>query len=153
VPIRDLARILEAITERAQQTKAHEALLEAARVALGPTISAKYAAPDGRLPVVTLDPTLEQSLVESLRQVDDRTVLGIDAAEAERLLAELARVVTEAEARGTTPVVVVTARLRAPLEALVRSALPRVGVMSVQEIGPQVRPERVGVVSRVAQTV
>src|SRR5207302_2630636 len=51
VPIRDLVRILEVLSERARVTKDPEVLTEAVRVALGPSISAGDAA-DGKLPEI-----------------------------------------------------------------------------------------------------
>jgi flagellar biosynthesis protein FlhA len=56
VGIRDLVRILEAIGERARQTRDPEALVNAARGALGPAISSALATA-GRLPVITISPT------------------------------------------------------------------------------------------------
>src|SRR5262249_39493527 len=65
IPIRDLVRIFEAIGERARHTHAPESLVEAARAALGPAISAVFAT-DNKLPVLTLDPLVERELNEAL---------------------------------------------------------------------------------------
>jgi flagellar biosynthesis protein FlhA len=153
VPIRDLARILEAITDRAQQSKAHEALLDAARTALGPAICARYADDKGRLPIFTFEAAFEQSLLDSLRSTDDGTLLGIPPSEIDRMAAEVTRMTLDAEKRGENPVLVCSARLRPALRRVFRSALPRLGILSVHELGPQVRPERIGVVSVAASTL
>ena len=91
VPIRDLVRILEVLSERSRVTKDPEVLTEAVRIALGPSISAGHA-PDGKLPVLTLDPMLEHALLESLRPGEAGSFLALDPEIAERLLAEVGRV-------------------------------------------------------------
>ena len=60
IPIRALVRIFEAICERARHTHAPESLVEAARTALGPAISAVFAQ-DGTLSVLTLDPMVARA--------------------------------------------------------------------------------------------
>src|SRR6185295_16816483 len=77
VPIRDLVRILEVLSERSRLTKDPEMLTEAVRVALGPSISAGYA-PEGKLAVLTLEPLLEHALLESLRPAEAGSYLALD---------------------------------------------------------------------------
>jgi len=153
VSIRDLVRILEAITERAATSKDHDSLLEAARTVLGPAICARYTSPEGVLHAITLDPLLEQSLVESVRPGDEGPVLAIDPSLAEHLVEEVGRLAVEAEQRGQSPVLVCSSRLRPALRRLLKAALPRLGVISVNELGLQVQPERIGVVNIAAATV
>jgi flagellar biosynthesis protein FlhA len=152
VPIRDLVRIVEAVTERAKQSKDQEGLLEAARSALGPAISALYAR-EGVLPVITLDARLERSLVESVRTGDDGSVLGVDAAVVEGLVREVRELAQQCEKQGREPVLLCASRLRPALRRLFSSATPRLGVLSINEVGPQVRLERIGVVNVVPETV
>ena len=153
VPIRDLVRIVEAVTERAAHAKDNESLVEAARQALGPTITSMYAK-DKRLPVIVLDAALEQQLADSLRPAEDGSVIAIDPGLAEALVIEVAARAQAAEAEGTSPVLLCTGRLRPALLRLVRAAAPRLPVMSVNEIGPYVRPDKIGVVNlAVAATV
>ena len=146
IPIRDLVRIVEAVTERAAHAKDTESLVEAARHALGPTITSLYTK-DKRLPVIVLEAPLEQVLVESLRSGDDGSVVGIDPGLAEALVTQVAARAHDAEQDGANPVLLCTGRLRPALRRLVKAAAPRLPVMSVNEIGPYVRPDKIGVVS------
>ncbi|HEV2368795.1 MAG TPA: flagellar biosynthesis protein FlhA, partial [Acidimicrobiales bacterium] len=150
VPIRDLVRIVEAVTARSAQAKDTEGLVEAARLALGPSITAQYAK-DKRLPVIVLDASLEQGLVDSLRTSDEGSVIGIDPGMAESLVLEVAARAQQAEQAGTNAVLVCTGRLRPALRRLVHAAAPRLPVMSVNEIGPYVRPDKIGVVNLAVQ--
>ncbi len=146
VSIKSLVPILEAITERARQNKSPEALMEAARKAIGPAISAKYQT-DGRMHVITLDGVLEQTLSEAVRTAEDGSVLACDPVVAETVVTEVARLSTTAEEAGQVPVLVCSARLRPALWRLLKPLLPRLGVLSVEELGNRAVLERVGEVS------
>ena len=76
VPVRDLVRIVESMTEQARtQQKDADSLLEAARIALGPTIGSLFAV-DGTIPIITMAPSLEQGLIASIRNGDRGRTLG-----------------------------------------------------------------------------
>jgi flagellar biosynthesis protein FlhA len=152
VPIRDLVRILEVLSERSRVTKDAEILAEAARVALGPSISAGYA-PDGKLPVLTLDPLLEHSLLEALRPGEAGSFLALDPEIAERLLAQVSASARAAEQEGRQPVLVCAAPIRPALRRLVRNVHSGLAVLSYLEIGRQLELESMGVVSLVPATV
>ena len=152
VPIRDLVRILEVLSERSRVTKDPEILTEAVRAALGPSISAGHA-PEGRLPVLTLDPLLEHALLEALRPGEAGSYLALDPEIAERLLAEVAASVSAAEQQGRQPVLVCAAPIRPALKRLVRNVNPGLAVLSYLEIGRQLELESMGVVSLVTATV
>ncbi|HXX90051.1 MAG TPA: flagellar biosynthesis protein FlhA [Acidimicrobiales bacterium] len=149
VPIRDLVRIIEAVTERARSSREPEALLEAARSALGPAITAMFAK-DGTLPVITFDAGFERMLAESVKPGDDGSVLTVDPALAEGLVGEVQALTVAAEQGGREPVLVCTTRLRPAIRRLLGAAVPRLGVLSVNELGPQVKLDRIGVVNIVS---
>jgi flagellar biosynthesis protein FlhA len=146
VAIRDLVRIFEVLGERGRATKDPEALTEAVRLALGPAISASHASA-GRLPVLTLEPLVEHSLLEVLRGGEGGSFLALDAERAERLALQVARRAEEAEQRGEQPVLICAGQLRAALRRLVHAAAPRLPVLSYAELGPQLDLETMGVVS------
>jgi flagellar biosynthesis protein FlhA len=80
IPIRDLRSILEALADHAGSTKDPELLTEMARQALGRTITRQYQAPDGTLPVITLDPRLDRSLSEQVAAIPQGGMLNLDPA-------------------------------------------------------------------------
>ena len=146
VPVRDLVRIVEAVTDRARQSKDAEGLLEAARAALGPAISAQYAQ-EGVLPVITLDAAFERTLAEAVRPGDDGSVLAIAAPIVEGLVREVHGLAQQIEQQGREAVLLCASRLRPALRRLLAAAVPRLGVLSVNELGPQVKVDRIGVVN------
>ena len=155
VPVRDLVRIVEALTEQARGPQRDaDSLLEASRVALATTIGSLFER-DGRLSAITLSPVLEQGLIGALRVSDrGRRSLAISASEAEEIARNVGHFVRESESRGHNPVLVCATRLRPALKRLLAPSLPRLGVIGVGEIGPTMSISTVGSVNgEVAATV
>jgi flagellar biosynthesis protein FlhA len=146
VSVRNLSKIFEVITEKVRTTRDPEALVEGCRQALGPVLSANLAT-DGHLPVITIDPLLEQQLSEMLRGGDNGSFLALAPDKAEALTLAVAQRAREAEGDGEMPVLVCAAPLRPALRKLVRVASPRLPVLSYAELGPQLRLETRGVVN------
>ena len=145
VPIRDLARITEAVSERARTSKDPDALVEAARDALGPAITSLFAA-EGTLAVITIDAVDERSLVEAVVNGDRGAVLAIEPQKAETLVEQVRALAEQAEQQGRRPVLLCSSRLRPAAHRLLAGPVPRLGVLAVNEIGPQVQLERIGTV-------
>jgi flagellar biosynthesis protein FlhA len=149
VPIRDLVRILEALTAKARETRDPEALLEAARRALAPAISAQAAMGD-TLQAVTFEPLLEQSLLEALRTGDSGSFLAVDPVRMEMLLDGIGRALTEAEEAGRRPTILCSPQLRPAVRRMVAAGRPRLPVLSYAEVSRTLTVEPVGVISLVS---
>jgi len=147
VPIRDLVRIFEALSLAAKGGTDLDRLVESARTALGPAIAARYAV-DGTLAVITLDPRIEQALLQSLRVTEAGPQLVLEPSHAEVMIGDVARLATQAEDRGASAVLACAPQLRAPLYRLVHIAVPRLAVLSYSELaGGTHRIDTVGVVN------
>jgi flagellar biosynthesis protein FlhA len=147
VPVRDLVRIFEALSMAAKNGTDTDHLVEAARAALGPAIAAHHAV-DGVLPVLTLDPRVEQNLLGALRVTEAGTQLALDPTQAQDLVTEITRLATAAEDRGGPAVLACAPQLRAPLYRLVHVAVPRLAVLSYSELaGGTHRIDTIGVVN------
>ena len=144
VSIRDLVRIYEALSLRAARTKELDPLVEAARLALGPAIAAPYLV-DKVLHVITLDPLLEQRILESLRPSENGHTIALDPETSQALLSNLTKVATEVEDRNIRPVLVCAPQVRAAVHRLVHPLVPRLAVLSYQELtgADQIRSEGV----------
>lgn len=143
VPVRDLTRIFEVLSERGRVTKDAEQLTEAVRAGLGPAISSVFAQ-NGRLPILTVDPMLEHQLAEALRAGENGTFLAVDPQIAEHVALDIARQANEAEQRGDSPVLVCSAPLRPALRKLIHAAAPRMAVLSYGELGNRLEIETIG---------
>ncbi len=146
VPITDLIRIFEVLTERGQHTKDVEPLVEAVRTTLGPAISGALSI-DSRLPVIVLVPMTEHAVVEAVRTGVHGTFLALDPVLSEQLAMEIARCAEAAEQTGDSPVVVCSPQARPGLRRLVAQVIPRIPVLAYGEIGPHLIVETVGVVN------
>lgn len=146
VSIRDLARIVEVVSQRARETRSVEQLVAAARVALGPAIVARVA-PEGVLGVVTLEAGLESALHEGLREVDGELHLVVDPALAERLRDEVREVLDRPQSE---PVAVVVGQaLRRPMARLLAAAGLEVPVLAYPELPATLRLVSKGVIGHV----
>jgi flagellar biosynthesis protein FlhA len=146
VSVRNLSKIFEVITEKVRTTRDPETLVEGCRQALGPALSASMAF-DGHLPVITLEPMLEHQLSEVLRSSESGSFLALAPDKAEAFTLAVAHQAREAEREGEMPVLVCAAPLRPAVRKLVRTAAPRLPVLSYAELGAQLRLNTRGVVS------
>ncbi|MGA3218298.1 MAG: flagellar biosynthesis protein FlhA [Acidimicrobiales bacterium] len=152
VSVRNLSKVFEVLTEKVRTTRDPEVLVEGCRQALGPALSAGLAT-DGHLPVITIEPVLEQQLSEVLRTSDNGSFLALAPDKAEALTLAVAQRAREAEREGEMPVLVCAAPLRAALRKLTRTAAPRLPVLSYAELGSQLRLDTRGVVDLAHATV
>ncbi|MFO7299371.1 MAG: flagellar biosynthesis protein FlhA [Actinomycetes bacterium] len=146
VPIRDLGRIIEALTSR-PGLQTVDQMVNAARAALGRTIVSRIA-PEGRLGVITLEPQLEAVLHEALREVDGEVLLVPDPQTMHDLVSRLGAVLAEKGA-GQTAVVCAQA-LRRPLRNALRAAGIDIPVVAYPEIPASVTVEPKGVIEHAA---
>ena len=146
VPINDLARIYEALTLRAKISTDPESLVESARQALGPALTAKFM--EGPvLNVIMIDPLLEQSMLEDMRPAEggSQIVMGQDRLDA--VLRSVRAAVDSAAAANRPAVLVCAPALRPAIHRLVGAQPGSVPVLSYREVtSANVRIETVGVV-------
>ena len=147
VSIRDLGRVLEGVGQRARSTQDPDALLEAARAALGPALTSPYLT-EGTLHAITLDPGVETECAEAMRASEQGVVLAMDPRSASRVVQDLGALVTQAENAGLTPVLLVAGPLRLPLRRLLRGSLPTLPVIGFAETSGVPSIETIGQVSR-----
>ncbi|MCB1646449.1 MAG: flagellar biosynthesis protein FlhA, partial [Pseudomonadales bacterium] len=137
VPVRDMRTIAEALV--ASKSKETEALLAAARIALSRVIVANLVASGAEVPVITLDPALEQIIhkaVQQARQINgpDSEEMILEPSMIEKLQTSLTEAVQRQETMGGAAILLVSPQIRAPLYRFIRSGLPTLAVLSYQEI-------------------
>ncbi|WP_222265433.1 flagellar biosynthesis protein FlhA [Modestobacter marinus] len=147
VSIRDLVRIFEALSLRAKKSTDVDGLVEAARAALGAAISHPFVTPDERLHVITLEPSFEQRLLEAIRPTEAGQVLALDGHTVDALVRGCTNLLDEADRMSLSPVLVCSPQVRAALSRLVRQVLPRLSVVSYNEVSRTAQIESLGVVS------
>ena len=142
VSIRDLTTILEAIADAAPGAKDAEAVAEAVRAAIGRSICRPYQTERDELPAISLSPELEERLVSSIVKTEQGAVLAIDPNQAQRLASRIGEVFAGAVAQ---PVLLCTPTLRPHIWRLFARVLPHLGVLSHNEVPPQVHVASIAV--------
>ncbi|KRB79974.1 flagellar biosynthesis protein FlhA [Nocardioides sp. Root190] len=145
IPIRDLVSIFEALSVRAGSSKDLDGLVDAARTALEPSLAAPYVT-DGALHAISLDPTLEQQMLEGLRPTEQGAVIVLGPDVAQNLLVGLAQAAQTAENSGVRPVLVCAPQIRAAVRRLVGPAVERLPVLAYSELGAARQVRSVAVV-------
>ncbi len=144
VPIRDIVRIIDVVSERARLTRNIRDLTESVRMALGPSISASNATPDGMLPVITIDPILEHQLMSSLREGAHGADFQLEPNDLQDVITAFRAKVGQVEQNGLAPVILTSRLLRSPLRRLLALTEIHSPVLSMEELGSQVRVETQG---------
>jgi len=147
IPIRDMVTILETMADYARLTKDTDILTEYVRQALKRHITRKYADEEGRISVVTLDPSLEEYLRESLQPSDFGSYLVVDPARAQNMVQQINRHLETMTAQGKNIAILCAPILRIYLRKLLDKFIPGIVVLSYNEIEPSVELDIVGMVS------
>ncbi len=147
VPIVDMVRILDVIGERARESRALPELVDAVRTALGPAITQRRINPDGSLPVVVLEPTLEHALLGTLQPTPNGLDFAVDPEVLNDVLAALRSTVTAIEQTGVSPSLVTARPLRRPLKQLLQMTELDCLVLAFDELGPHLRIDTRGTVT------
>ncbi len=133
IPIRDLRTIAEALTEAAQSTKEPDALAQAVRIALSRMIVQNIYGSETNLDVITLDPELEQLLMQARNQGSDEAPV-LEPGMADRLQESIHSAAERQEIAGKPSVLLVSSTVRGLLARFVRFSQQVIHVLSYEEI-------------------
>ena len=147
VSIRDMRTILETLTEKASTTQDATSLTISVRAALGRSIIQDIVDHEDELKVITLDPSLEQILLQATQGAPEGQ-LAIEPGLAERLHNTLKEESQKLEMSGQSAVLLVAPQIRAQLARLFRYSLPTLYILAYSEV-PENR--QISVVANVGQ--
>ncbi|MBU8934924.1 MAG: flagellar biosynthesis protein FlhA [candidate division Zixibacteria bacterium] len=146
LPIRDLATILETISDYIGATQEADVLGEYVRMSLKRQISELYRDREGKINVFTLDPSIEQTLAESVQNTKQGLMLAVDPAMAEVLLINMGQQIEAMQNAGLTPVCLCSPNIRLALRRLAEAKYSSLAVVSYNEIRPEVEVVSIGMV-------
>jgi flagellar biosynthesis protein FlhA len=149
VSIRDLGAILEALLEVAPVNKNLVTLVEAARQALGRRLVRPLLDADGQLPVLLLDRSLEDEILNALAPESNQRLLAAAAVPAMpvvRRLTDSVRQLIGSASSAALPVLLCPSPARYHVKRWLEPVLPRLAVVSAGEIPPEIRLRPVGTV-------
>jgi len=134
VPIRDMRTIAESLMEASARTQDPEILTGLVRPKLGRMIVQSLLENRTSLPVMTLDPSLEQLLHNLLQQNPNSANVVLEPSLAESLFTALRESVRSVEEQGYPAVLVVSPQIRLWLARAVRHRANDLTVLSYSEI-------------------
>jgi len=146
VPIRNVRTVCETLAELGPKTQDPAVLVAAVRVALGRSIVQNIGGLREELPVITLDPSLEQVLQDSMAGGGDAP--GFEPGLADKIQQSLIDRTRKQEAAGEPAVLLVAPKIRPWVARLMRYASPNLSVLAYNEI-PESR--RIRVISAVGR--
>ncbi len=146
VPIKDLRTILETLADAAPATKDVGQLTEHVRQAMARTITGLYQAPNKSLPVMSIDPHLDQAIAMAIQQTPQGDYLALDPQIAQKALIQIKAASERMAEKGYPPVILCSPMVRPHLRRLLERFLPTVAVMSSNEVAQQVALQSVELV-------
>ncbi len=140
VPVNDIVTILETLLDVAPSSKDIDLLTEHVRQALSRYITRQFSAPDGVIPVISLDPRFESALTRAMGgEPMSPDVVG-------RLLRGIEGCLEGVKAKGAQPVILCSLQVRRFLRRLLEKFAPSIPVLSSAEVSSTARISTVGMV-------
>lgn len=147
VPIRQLGIIMETLGDFAPRTKDPIWLCEYVRHRLARTISSRYRDEQGRLHVMAIDPAMEDRIAAGIEHNERGLFVRMSPAAVETTCERIQEGVKKLVTAGRPPVVLVSPRIRPGLRQITSPSIPRLRVLSYNEITQDTKIESHGVIN------
>ena len=147
ISIRDLVTIFETLADYAPTTHDTDVLTEYVRQSLKRAISNQYFNNNETTSVVTLDPNVEQVIMDSVKQTEQGAYLALDPDYTNRLMTSLREETDKLEELGRTPIIITSPIVRMYLKNLTQEQFRNLHVLSYNEIDSDVELQSVGMVT------
>ncbi|MBQ1687686.1 MAG: flagellar biosynthesis protein FlhA [Lachnospiraceae bacterium] len=147
ISIRDLITIFETLADYAPTTRDTDVLTEYARQNLRRAISNKYFPNNEMTSVVTLDPQLEQEIMNSVKQTEQGAYLTLDPDKKQQIVNALQTEITKLEDLGKNPIVITSPIVRMYFKKMTEEYFKDLIVVSYNEIESNVELQSVGMVT------
>ncbi|MGP1410480.1 MAG: flagellar biosynthesis protein FlhA [Peptoanaerobacter stomatis] len=146
VSIRNFSTIMEALADYAQVTKDTDMLTEYVRQAMYRNITNQFI-PRKEAKVITMDPDIEKTIMESLQTTETGTYMALDPARSRKLANNISDEVEKMVSVGEQPIIVTAPVVRFYLKKFVEQISNDIIVLSYNEIDPLAKIQSVGMVS------
>lgn len=147
VSIRDLLTIFETLADHAAATRDTDILTEYARQSLKRAISSKFFTPNETTSVITLDPTVEQEIMNSVKQTEQGAYINLAPERIKGIIASVKSEVAKMEDMGKNPIVITSPIVRIYFKRLTSDYIKDLTVISYNEIESDVELQSVGMVT------
>jgi len=147
ISIRDLVSIFETIADFASTTRDTDVLTEYARQSLKRAISNKFFPKNEMTSVITLDPAVEQKIMDSVKQTEQGSYLALDPDIARGLFDSLRVETGKLEDLGRNPIIITSPIVRMYFKKLTEEQFKDLIVVSYNEIETDVELQSIGMVT------
>ncbi len=147
ISIRDLLTIFETLADHSQVTRDTDVLTEYVRQSLKRAISAKFFAANEATSVITLDPKVEQEIMNSVKQTEQGAYLTLDPDRTKDIMKSVGEEVEKLENLGKNPIIITSPIVRMYFKRLTEDYYPDLIVVSYNEIDSNVELQSVGMVT------
>lgn len=147
ISIRDLVTILETLADHAAVTRDPDILTEYARQGLKRAISSKYFTVGEVTNVVTVDPVIEQEIMNSVKNTEQGSYLSLDPERSKKIVEALGNELKKLEDMGKNPIVITSPIVRMYFRNLAKDYYKDIIVISYNEVESNVELQSVGMVT------
>ncbi len=146
ISIRDLVTVFETLADNANVSRDPDLLTEYVRQELKRSISAKFFDGDTNQ-VVTLDPVIEQLIMDSVKQSEQGTYLNMDPESMQKVLDATGVQAEKLVESGRVPIILTSPIVRIYYKRIVEERYPDIIVVSYSELDPNIELQSVGMVT------
>lgn len=147
ISVRDLVTIFETLADHAAATRDTDILTEYVRQSLKRAISNKYFPMNETTSVVTLDPSLEQEIMGSVKQTEQGAYLTLEPEKTKSIMSSVESEIGKLEKLGKNPIVITSPIVRMYFKRLTEDYYKDLVVVSYNEIDSNVELQSVGMVT------
>jgi flagellar biosynthesis protein FlhA len=138
VSIRNFDLIVETLVDCARSNKDHAELTEAVRQRLAHNICNGLRGEHDQLSVLSLNPRVEAQIADNVRKSDGKGAFVIEPRLAEQLIRRLMPLAESMMRQSLSPVLLCGPEIRRHLKTFTRRTIPRLAVLSVNEVPPTI---------------
>lgn len=147
VSIRDLVTIFETLADNAVTNRDTDILTEYVRQGLKRAISSSFLDDNESNSIITLDPALEQKIMDSVKNTEQGTYLALDPEITGKIFNSVEKEINKLTSIGRTPILLTSPIVRIYFRRLIEEQYPDLIILSYNELDANAEIQSVGMVS------
>jgi flagellar biosynthesis protein FlhA len=147
VSVRDLSTILERLADYAHVSRDTNLLAEYVRQACARQICSRYVDGEDVITVFTIDPRLEETMINSVHQSEYGSFLALEPAMGDKILAQVGEYMGSLRKMEKSSVCLCSPRLRPHFKRFTERNYPQLAVLSYNEVVPQIKVQSIGIIN------
>lgn len=146
IPVRNLVTILEILADNARISKNVDNLTSNCRQGLARQITKMYQTPKGIIVAITLDPSLEQKIADSIQYTDQGSFTSLSPLYIQKMFQSISEEIEKVSKLGYQPLVLCSTSVRPHFRKMTARTFPNLVVLAYNEILAEVEIQAIGLV-------